>query len=205
MNDTPQCITACGLTIHTANGHLHGQLRLATTPRASLLVVHTPNSAVDRLATDNLAAYGYNILSMDLLTVQEAKFADAAENIPRLTQRVIDLLDFARRDANLAQRPLGILATGNACPAALRATARRDTQLLALACHNGLIDRAGKESLELLTAPLLTLCDTDDSPVKASYDRAHPHLTAPHEFHQISPAENPAQRVASWFSAYLGR
>jgi hypothetical protein len=205
MNDTPQCITACGLTIHTANGPLHGQLHLASTPRASLLLVHTPNSAVDHLATDNLAAYGYNILSMDLLTVQEAQFADAAENIPRLTQRVIDLLDFARRDANLAQRPLGILATGNACPAALRATARRDTQLLALACHNGLIDRAGKESLELLVAPLLTLSDVHDSLVESSYERARPHLTAPHEFHQLAPSENPVPHMASWFSAHLGR
>ena len=202
MNENTQCAPR-GLTIHTANGPLYGQLQLATAAQASLIFVHTRNSAVDSLATANLVDYGYNVLSMDLLSDQEAQFADAAENIPRLTQRVIDLLDFARRDADLNQQAIGILATGNACPAALRATIRRDTQVQAITCHNGLIDRAGREALNLLRTPLLVLVESGDNSVEKSYERATPHLNTIHKFQSTEPSEDVQQTIASWFSRYL--
>ena len=191
------------LTIQTPHGPLHGQLLFAPTARAVVLLARSHISPVDAVISANLAARGYAILNMDLLTTQEAHFVDATQNVPRLAQRLIDLLDLARRDDDLADLPLGIFASGDASPAAIRAAARRDTQIRAVACHGGLIDRAGRESLEFLSAPLLMLGDPDDHAVKTSYERARPHLTAPHEFHPLGPAEDPVLRVASWFSLYL--
>ena len=193
------------LTIQTPHGPLHGHLIAAPGARAVILLARAHISPIDAIISANLANRGYAILGMDLLTAQEAHFADAAQNVPRLAERLIDLLDLARRDATLADLPFGILATGDASPAAIRAAAQRDTQIRALACHGGLIDRAGKQSLEFLVAPLLMLCDPEDAAAKTSYERARPHLGCPHEFHPLGPAEDPVLRVASWFSAYLGR
>lgn len=191
------------LTIQTPHGALHGQLLLAPTARAVILLARSHHSPLDTVISANLAARGYAILNMDLLTAQEVHFVDATANVPRLAQRLIDLLDLARRNGDLADLPLGIFATGDASPAAIRAAARRDTQIRALACHGGLIDRAGRESLEFLRAPLLLLADPEDLAVKTSYERARPHLTAPHEFHPLGPVEDPVLRVASWFSLHL--
>lgn len=193
------------LSIQTAHGPLHGKMTLPDEPLAIILLARSHHAPVDALISANLANRGYAILSMDLLTAQEAHFVDATQNVPRLAQRLIDLLDLVRRDESLADLPFAIFATGDASPAAVRAAAQRDKQIHALACHGGLIDRAGKQSLEFLCAPLLMLCDIDDEPVKTSYERSRPYLGAPHEFHQLNPAEDFVLRVAAWFSLHLRR
>jgi len=191
------------LTLQTPHGPLHGQLIVPPGARAVVLLARAHHTPLDAAIAANLAARGYAILGMDLLSAQEILFADASQNVPRLAQRLLDQLDLARRDAQLTDLPFAVLASGDASPAAIRAAARRDTQIHAIACHGGLIDRAGKQSLEFLVAPLLMLGDLGDLPVKTAYDRARPYLAAPHEFHELGPAEDPVLRVAACFSAYL--
>lgn len=191
------------LSLHTPSGQLYGQLACPPAARALILLAHTQHTAVDSVISANLATRGYAILAMSLLTAQESQFVDATQNVPRLSQRLIEILDFARNKPELAEMPIGIFATGDASPAAIRAAAQRDTQIQAVVCHGGLIDRAGRQALDFLAAPLLTLFDPDDVAGKNSCQLASHHLSVAHETHVLSPAEDPVIRVAAWFGLHL--
>lgn len=190
-------------SLQTPNGPLHGQLELPEHARGLILLARAHHAAVDTVIAANLAARGYAILAMELLSTQEAHFADATQNVPRLAQRMLDILDLIRRDGDMQELPLGIFATGDSAPAAIRAAAQRDTQVRALACHGGLIDRAGLQALDLLVAPLLMLFDADDEFGPPAFQRAAAHLHGVHETHRLDVAEDPILRVAAWFSLHL--
>jgi len=191
------------ISIHTQTGPLHGPSELPDEAHGLILLARSHHAPVDTAITANLAARGSAILAMELLTTQETQFVDATQNVPRLTQRLLDILDLIHHDGDMQDLPLGIFATGDSTPAAIRAAAQRDTQVRALACHGGLIDRAGLQALGLLSAPLLMLFDADDVVTRTAYLRAAPHLRGIHEMHVLDQAEDPIMRVAAWFSLYL--
>lgn len=191
------------ITIHTPHGPLHGQLDRPDNARGLILLARSHHAAVDTIIAANLAARGYAIFAMELLTTQEAQFVDATQNVPRLTQRLIDIFDLIRHDGDMEELPLAVFASGDATPAAIRAAAQRDTQVKALACHGGLIDRAGLQALKLLVAPVLMLFDADDEIGKTAYLRASSYLDTIHEMHSLDIAEDPVIRVASWLSIHL--
>lgn len=193
------------LAIHTAHGSLHGHLELPDNPKGLILLARAHHAPVDAIITANLAARGYAILSMELLTLQEAQFADATQNVPRLSQRLLDILDLIHHDGDIQELPLAIFASGDTTPAAIRAAAQRDTQVKVVAGHGGIIDRAGLQGLKLLAAPLSMLFDADDSIGQIAYQRAASHLNFIHEMHVLNPGEDPVLRVAAWFSLHLGR
>ena len=193
------------LSIHTPHGSLHGHLELPDNPKGLILLARAHHAPVDTFITANLATRGYAILSMELLTVQEAQFADATQNVPRLNQRLLDILDLIRHDGDMQDLPLAIFASGDATPATIRAAAQRDTQVKVVAGHGGIIDRAGLEGLKYLVAPLMMLFDTDDSIGQTAYQRAASHLNCIHEMHVLNAGEDPVMRVAAWFSLNLVR
>jgi hypothetical protein len=193
------------ITLQTPHGSLHGQLERPDYPRGLILLARSHHVAVDTTIAANFAAYGYATFAMELLTAQEVQFVDATQNVPRLALRLIDILDMIRNDGDMQELPLAIFATGDIAPAAIRAAAQRDTQVKALACHGGLIDRAGAQALDLLIAPLLMLFDTDDDLGKTAYQRASAHLGGVHERQVMEIGDDPTSPVAAWFSRYLGR
>lgn len=193
------------LSLQTPHGSLHGRLDLPPHPRGLILLTRAHHAPIDTAIAANLAARGYALLAMELLSTQEAQFADATQNVPRLTERLLDILDLTHHEPELAELPLAIFATGDSTPAVIRAAAQRDTQVKALACHGGIVDRAGLQSLDLLAAPLLMLFDADDDTARMAYQRATPHLKSVHEMHLLGPAEDPVLRVAAWFGIHLHR
>lgn len=191
------------ISLHTPHGILHGQLELPEQPKGLILLARAHHAPIDVLIAANLAARGYAIFSMELLSSQEVHFADATQNVPRLTQRLLDILGLINRDGDMQDLPLAIFATGDASPAAIRATAQRDTQVAALACHGGLVDRAGLQALGLLEAPLLMLFDHDDEFGRLAFERAASHLGSVHEMRVLNDAEDPVLRVAAWFALHI--
>lgn len=191
------------ITIHMPHGSLHGQFERPAHARGLVLLARSHHAAVDSKIADNLANHGYATLGMELLTAQEAQFIDATQNVPRLTQRLIDIFDLIRHDGDMEELPLGVFANGDTTPAAIRAAAQRDNQVQALACHGGLIDRAGLQALKLLTAPLLMLFDDQDESGLIAWQRAEPYLQTAHDMHRIQMAEDPVLPVASWLSRHL--
>ncbi|MDP3440500.1 MAG: hypothetical protein U0989_03250 [Azonexus sp.] len=193
------------LGIHTPHGTLHGKLDLPENPRSLVLLARSHHTAVDAVIAANFVTRDYAVLTMELLTTQEARFVDATQNVPRLTQRLLDLLDLIRLDGDMQDLPLAIFASGDCSPAAIRVAAQRDTQVQAVTCHGGLLDRAGLQALKLLIAPLLTIFDGDDDTGRTAYLRAASHLTCIHETHRLEIGEDPVISAATWFSQHLRR
>ena len=191
------------LAIHTPHGSLHGYLELPDNPKGLILLARAHHAPIDTIITAKLAARGYAILSMELLTLQEAQFADATQNVPRLCQRLIDIFELIRHDGDMQELPLAIFACGDVTPAVIRAAAQRDTQVRVVAGHGGIIDRAGLQGLKLLLAPLYMLFDADDTIGQTAYQRAASYLCCRHEMHIINIGEDPVLRAAAWFSLHL--
>ena len=191
------------ITIQTPHGPLHGLLDCPDEARGLVVLARAHHAPLDVIITANLAARGYAIFAIELLSSQEAHFADATQNVPRLAQRLIDVLDLIRHDGDMQNLPLAIFASGDTTPAAIRAAAQRDTQVRALACHGGIVDRAGLQALELLVAPLLMLFDADDEFAPAAYKRAAGHLSCLHEMHILDLGEDPVIRVAAWLDLHF--
>lgn len=187
------------ITLQTPHGSLHGHLELPDTPRALILVARAHHAAEDAAISSCFAEFGFATLTMELLTAQEMQFADATQNVPRLTQRLIDILDMTRKDGDMEALPLTIFTSGDVAPAAIRAAAQRDTLVKAVACHGGLIDRAGAQALNLLVAPLLMLFDADDIIGKTAYQRAASHLGGAHAMQVMKIGEDPAAPAVIWF------
>ncbi|MFZ2267062.1 MAG: hypothetical protein WAV95_05745 [Azonexus sp.] len=191
------------ITIQTPHGPLHGQLEYSDEPHGLVLLARAHHVPVDAIMAASLASRGYAIFSVELLSSQETHFADATQNVPRLAQRLIDILDLIRHDGDMQNLPLAIFASGDTTPAAIRAAAQRDTQVKALACHGGIVDRAGRQALELLAAPLLMLFDATDEIAPAAFRRAADHLGASHEMHILDIGEDPVIRVAAWLALHF--
>ncbi len=187
------------ITLHTPHGSLHGQLNLPDAPRGLILIARVHHAEEDAAIASAFAEFGCATLTMELLTAQEVQFPDATQNVPRLTQRLIDILDLTRQDGDMAPLPLAIFTSGDVGPAAIRAAARRDMLVRAVACHGGLIDRAGIQALDLLVAPLLMLFDAADLIGQAAYQRATSHLGGVHAMRLVEIGEDPAALAATWF------
>jgi len=191
------------ITQQTPHGSLHGQLELPEEPRGLILVARAHHAAQDVAISSCFGEFGFATFTMELLTAQEMQYSDATQNVPRLTQRLIDILDMIRIDGDMEKLPLAIFTTGDVAPAAIRAAAQRDTQVMAVACHGGLIDRAGGQALDLLIAPLLMIFNADDLAGNAAWQRAASRLACTHEMQIIDIGEDPAKPAASWFLPHL--
>lgn len=191
------------LVLHTPAGHLLGQFALPEalpdSPRGLVLLPKAHRVAVDDPNTLIFRQAGYAVLAIELLSEREMHYADAAQDVARLTARLLDVLALAERDGDMERLPLVIFASGEATPAALRAAARRDAQVRALAVHGGPIDRAGLEALRMLAAPLLMLSDTDEP----GWQRAAAHLGRPHAGRILAPGETAGSAAVAWFGRWL--
>jgi dienelactone hydrolase len=193
------------ITLQTPHGSLHGHFELPDNPRGLVVVARAHHTAGDVAISTCFAEFGYATLTMELLTAQELQFSDATQNVPRLTQRLIDILDMTRKDGDMEPMPLAIYTSGDVAPAAIRAAAQRDTLVKAVACHGGLIDRAGAQALDLMVAPLLMLFDADDFIGKTAYQRATAHLGCVHAMQLVEIGEDPAAYAATWFLGLFPR
>lgn len=186
------------ITRHTPHGSLRGCLERPELPSCLILIVRPHLGTADTAMASELAMRGCAVFVTELLSASEIGFADATQNVPRLTQRLIDVLDLIRSDGDMEQLPLGIFATGDIAPAAIRAAAQRDSQVDAVACHGGLIDRAGGQALDLLLAPLLVLHDADDAAGLTASRRATGHLHNDHEIRTLRPGDAALTEAADW-------
>ncbi|MDR1994272.1 hypothetical protein [Azonexus sp.] len=190
-------------TLSTPQGPLHGYLERPEQPRGLMLIAHIERTDRGDLIATGLVAQGYATLNMELLTARERQFADTAQNVPRLSQRLLDLLDLLRDDGDTEDLPLALFAAGDVTPAAIRVAAQRDMQVRVLACHGGLIDRAGRQALELMNAPLLMLFDADDDLNQAAFRRARSHLHGPYSELVLAADEDAEPYIGAWLARHL--
>jgi hypothetical protein len=151
-------------------------------------------------------------VEIDLLDKEAARFADAATHLPLLTERLLAVLAQLTRLMEgdvIPALPVGLYASGDTTPLAIRAAAIRDASIGALACVGGLVDLAGRQYLRELKAPLLMLVDGQDAAV-ANLDRARPYMPGPVSAESL-PIDSErkgnaaATLAAQWFANHLPR
>ncbi|MCL2635854.1 MAG: hypothetical protein FWD50_04390 [Betaproteobacteria bacterium] len=189
--------------LNTPHGTLHGHLERPEQPRGLVLVACFQRTERDDLIAAGLVAQGYAILNIRLLTARELQFADAGQNVPRLSQRLLDVLDLLRDDGDTEDLPLALFAADDVTPAAIRVTAQRDMQVRVLACRGGLIDRAGLQALKLMKAPLLMLFAADDDLDAAAFRRARSHLRCPCSEQVLAADEDATPTIGAWLARHL--
>lgn len=177
MSGTEPADNGGPISIHTARGPLHGQLAVPSGAGGLIVLAHagfSPESHDNALAAV-LRHAGFATLTLDLLPPEEERFADAHNNVPLLTQRLLDGIALIKRlmqDETLPTLPLGLCAAGHASPVIVRASAQRDRDIAAIVCRGGLIDLAGALYLRLLTSPLLVLLGEHEQRLLVSSQRA---------------------------------
>lgn len=191
------------LSLHTPHGPLFGELESPEGADSLLVFVACQRTAVDAKLAAHFATLGHAVFSMDLLSYQEYQFPDSSQNIPRLTQRLLEILDFIRKEDNLAEMPVIIYGVGDAAPAILRVAAQRDALVKVVVLQGGWVDRAGRQALEYLAAPLLILLTTSDHAAIHSEQMAHRYLSVENQLHFLKSGENPADLAEAWFRKHL--
>lgn len=190
---------------------LHGGLWMPATPVG--IVIFVAASGSDALAQHGDAAdcflrHGLGCLVIDLLDAEAARFADAAQHLPMLAERLLAVVTQLTRMIDseaVPQVPIGLYATGEATPLAVRVAAIRDRAVAALCCRGGLVDVAGLQYLRELKAPLQLLVDAGDETAADNLRRARPHLHIPVSIELLPPGDAAASRAAELAAGWFDR
>lgn len=205
------------ISLHTDHGPLTGELTIPPQSRGLVILAHAgtdPDMCPDAHPGQEEAAFatilrraGLATLTIDLLTHQEDRFPDAHSNVPLLAKRLLDCLNFLKRQSpdELAALPIGLCGSGFSSPAVLRVAALRDKDILAVVCRGGLIDLAGVLYLHSLQAPILILADADNPHLAASNNRALQEISCRKELSLLHSTPDTHDRAAHeaerWFIA----
>lgn len=190
---------------------LHGVVLMPAAPTG--LVVFVAASGGEELARHGDAAEhflrrGLGCVVIDLLAADAARFAEAAQHLPMLAERLLAVVAQLSRMIDseaVPPVPIGFYAVGEATPLAVRVAAIRDRAIAALCCRGGLIDLAGLQYLHALKAPLQLLLDPEDEAAADNLRRARPHLQAPVTVASLPAGETAAAQAAELAAAWFER
>lgn len=170
-------------------------------PQVDLHLPHNPSGLVvlapgNRAIATALAEIDFATLLLDL-QVDE----DDAHDIGLLARRVVDGVDWARRQRALDQMPLAIFGAGTGAAAALVAAAERLEVVHAVISHDGRPELAGG-ALERVEAPTLLIVDPA-APALLELNRDALHRMRAHAELEIAPQGRVAELTAGWCQRYL--
>lgn len=123
-----------------------------------------------------------------------------AHDIGLLGRRVVDAIDWARKQPALAQMPIALVGCGIGAAAVLVAAAERLEVVHAVISHDGRPEMAG-EALPRVEAPTLLIVDTGEA--LAELNREAMRRMQAHVELEVAPAEHVARLAAEWCQRYL--
>lgn len=172
---------------------LDGQLAHAPNVRglALLLLPRSPAAGDTREAfvADHLQSEGFATLALDLLTRhEEARDPDLRFNVPLLANRLLSAIDWIGHQPPLAALEIGVIASGTACGAAVRAGWKAPDRLAAIVCRGGRPDLAGAMPLASQAVPIRFVVGARD-PERPIVARAFEHLRAPRDWQEVEGAD----------------
>lgn len=201
-------------------GALSGYLGLPQGAKGLVIFAHGSGSSRysrrNREVADFLHRGRLATLLFDLLTEDEyqrdQRNADLRFDIPLLTRRLIQALDWAGQEPPIAQLPLGLFGASTGTAAALGAAVARPDRVRALVSRGGRPDLA-PESLGDLRAPTLLMVGSFDPEVLALNREAaermgiEPRLEiipgASHLFEEAGKLDQVAILARDWFLEHL--
>jgi putative phosphoribosyl transferase len=186
---------------------LDAELAIPPHPRAVVIV------AQDGTIVPSLGAVGLATLRIELVPGPDGgnRRRDVRYDTPALTDRMVDVVDWAASHPALAGLPVGIHAASTVAAAGLAAAAARRPQVRAVVCRGGRPDLAAT-SLRRVHAPTLLVVGADDRSVLGFNRRAADLLpdghvvTVPgahHMFAEPGALEQANALARDWLVAHL--
>lgn len=188
------------------------------------LVVFAHGSGSSRLSPRNRAvaaalwAGGFATVLLDLLTRDEERIDEITRehrfDIGLLAERLVDAVDWASREEQLRNLPIGLFGASTGAAAALVAAAQRPAVVRAVVSRGGRPDLAGA-ALEQVHAPTLLIVGGHDAQVidlnREALHRLHctkrleiiPHAT--HLFEEPGALEQVSALARQWFADHMVR
>jgi len=143
-----------------------------------------------------LAGFDFATLLFDLQVTEEDE-----HDIGLIARRVLDVIDWARRQSALEQMPAAVFGAGSSAAAALVAASERLEVVHAVISHEGRPDLAGA-ALERVEAPTLLVVEAAHARlVDMNRDAMH-RMRAHVELELAAPAQV-ASLTAEWCQRYL--
>ena len=156
---------------------------------------------------------GLATLLVDLLTPEEDRVYATRFDIPLLTQRLLDVTDWARRQPATALLPMGYFGASTGAAAALSAAASQGAGIRAVVSRGGRPDLAPARDLARVQCPTLLLVGACDEEVLALNRCAAAHMPGPthltivpgatHLFEEPGTLEAVGRLAADWFAQHL--
>jgi dienelactone hydrolase len=195
---------------------LEGFLRLPSIPMGLVIFAHGAGSG--RLSTRNnhvaeaLGRRGIATLLFDLLTEEESRNRANVFDIPLLSTRMGDAIDWAQSVPRIPDLPIGLFGASTGAGAALVAAARNPDKVQAVVSRGGRPDMAG-DALPKVRAPVLLIVGGADHQVIDLNESAARHLTCPHKleivpgathlFEEPGTLEQVVDLAGDWFKSHL--
>lgn len=204
------------VTFMVADVQLHGELSVPEHPEGLVVFVHGSGSSRFSPRNQSVARYfnerGLATLLFDLLGADEQRIDDVTRefrfDIPRLTQRLVRVIDSLQRDTDVAALGTGLFGASTGAAAALMAAAIRPDVVRAVVSRGGRVDLAAG-ALPQVRSPVLMIVGSDDHEVLALNRNSSRHLGgeqhvavvqgATHLFDEPGTLEEVARLSADWF------
>jgi putative phosphoribosyl transferase len=170
---------------------LEAQFQLPAHPSGVVVL-----AAGSRAIAAALAELDFATLDLDLQVAEEDE-----HDIGLVARRMLDAIDWARRQGALEQIPAALFGTGTGAAAALVAAAERLEVVHAVISHEGRPDLAGA-ALERVEAPTLLVVEPAHAPLVDMNRDAMQRMRAHVELELAAPAQV-ASLTAEWCQRYL--
>ena len=211
---------ARGLQLALSDAHLNADLLLPDGAKALVVFVHGSGSGRLSPRNQQVARYfaerGLGALLFDLLSEAEQRLdavtCELRFDIPLLTERIVEVIDWLPRHAELARLRVGLFGASTGAAAALVAAAQRPQAIHALVSRGGRTDLAG-QAVTQVRAPTLQIVGGLDIAVLHLNREVSARLRceqrlqvvagASHLFVEPGALEEVARLAADWFQRYL--
>jgi putative phosphoribosyl transferase len=197
---------------------LEGSLEIPARARGIVVFSHGSGSGRhsprNQYVAGELRRAGIATLLLDLLTEEEDQTYDNRFDIPLLTGRLGDAVQFCGRDARARGLPVGLFGASTGAASALRVAASMPHEVRAVVSRGGRPDLAGRTALRAVKAPVLLIVGAEDHGVIELNVSAREELQAceseldlvpraTHLFEEPGALEAVARLAAAWFSRHL--
>jgi dienelactone hydrolase len=205
--------------IDLADAVLHGDLTLPEDAKGLVVFAHgsgsSRHSPRNRFVAQRINEEGVGTLLMDLLTQEEERVDEMTRelrfDIGLLARRVAETVDWAARQREISDLPVGLFGSSTGAAAALVAAADLPN-VAAVVSRGGRPDLAG-DALQRVACPTLLIVGGDDDAVIQLNEEAKAQMVCPvemiivagatHLFEEPGTLEQVADWAAGWFARYL--
>ena len=204
--------------VHIPSGSVSLGARLTLPGDAHSLVVFAHGSGSSQFSPRNnfvadvLAAHGFAVLVMDLLTTSEDLSHKNRFNIELLATRLTSARHWIGEEESLCDFAIGIFGVNTGAAAALKAAARLGNDIGAIVSRGGRLDLDGEELVQV-QAPTLLIAGGNDPATVEINQRALEKLTcvkkleiipgATYLFEEPGTLDQVAYLSNAWFKKYL--